>query len=145
MRRRTLIILYALIIVLAGCGKKGPPVYFKRSFNAVVQDLSVSESNGKLTVKGKINYHDKISKEDIAGSRIYLSEFKLKNRPCSGCPIKYQRYFEQGREVIKGDTFLWTLSGIKSNRVYVLKVHLISKEGQPGPPSERVEIITSGK
>lgn len=145
MKKLFFIVLYALIIVFAGCGKKGPPVYNLREFSAFLEDLRAYEEAGKLTLTGKINYPDKKSKEEIAGSRVYLSEYELNERPCSSCPIKYQRYFEQGPSAIKGDSFFWTFSGIKKNKVYILEVRLLNKYKQEGPPSEKVEIITYEK
>ena len=138
-----LIILSCFVLLTVGCGKKAPPRYHVSKFNMMVESLVLEERNGTLILKGKIS--DTRNIEKLKGCRIYLSEYDPEDRPCPKCPIKYQRYYEQGMEVFKGNRFVWRLSGVRPNKVYMFKVRLINRDGALGPSSDMVEILTSNR
>lgn len=134
--------LLGLILIAAGCGKKGPPLLPQKEFDLRVTNLSGKWEKGYFLLRGELagSLRPQEVRALIAGCRVYQGQYPLDDAPCAGCPIEYRHRHDLGPEVITEEGFQCRVPGKIKGQVYFFKVHLVGKEGSPGPPSNRIPV-----
>ena len=115
------------LLITPACGKKARPYLPKKPFTAGIVDLKGKRSGKDIVLEGKISGVSEPAKEkQIAGLRVYMAEYPLKDPPCSDCPIDYKNYEDLGSEVIKGKGFEYRLKETSKDRIYFFRIRIIS-------------------
>jgi len=138
-RTASCLIVLALLVAAAGCGKKGPPFLPGKSFDVQVSALKAQWDGSYFLLSGRISDTEK-AKETVSGCRVYFGRYPLENPPCETCPVEFHGYHGFGPEVIQEDGFFCRVPGKMKGEVYFFKVNLISTEGTLGPASNQVRI-----
>jgi hypothetical protein len=125
-------------LVFVSCGKKGDPFPPTKEIVSRVTGLEGAWSGEDVLLTGRIEEPAKVREGN--GCRLYYAAYPLDRPPCEGCPIEYQGYESFGREAITGDVFSFKMPGIRRGNIYFFEVRLIGPEGNPGPPSNRVQV-----
>ena len=139
LRNASCLVVLALLVVAAGCGKKGPPFLPEKSFHVQVSDLKAEWDGNTFLLSGRLNRPEKAG-ENVSGCRVYFGQYPLEDPPCETCPVEFHGYHGFGPEVIQGDGFFCRVPGKMKGQVYFFKVQLISTEGTLGPASNQVRI-----
>jgi len=146
LRIKTLLGIMALaFLTLFACGKKGPPSLPQEAPSLRVEGLRASWQQGRVVLDGRaVGARGRDIKTTVTGARIYFASYPLEDAPCEGCPITYKDFKEVGAGVITAERFHCEVPGVEKEGLYFLKVHLLGKGGEPGPPSNRVQSRVPG-
>jgi len=87
-KRRITYFLILLVIVMTGCGKKGPPIPPPEEIPPLVVDL-VAERNGQIVTLSWSIPEEKDA-DPLVGYKIYHSKIFLKETDCRDCPVPFQ-------------------------------------------------------
>ncbi|MCP4680990.1 MAG: hypothetical protein GY864_01490 [Desulfobacterales bacterium] len=146
MRKRqwlVFILLWALLLTLATCGKKGPPFLRESNISLRVGQLNAEVKDGVIILKGNIidlSGKDKDTSGDLEG-QVYYAGYSLGNPPCEGCPIQFRPLRGTSEETIKNGNFACRISGKKRRGIHFFKVRLIDGKGAVGPFSDGIKLI----
>ena len=137
-------VILAAVVLMPGCGKKGPPEPPTGSRPPRVRDLGYGVSQNTLTLSWSIPRPDEKAQLPIAGFRIYRAQQSVSERECVNCPILFK---EIGEVPVRGTgsgqtepppiTFTDT---IKSGYRYYYKVHGYSDDKVLSRSSNVIEI-----
>ena len=128
-----------LMMLLPGCGKKGPPFLPEKKLVTKVDRLTGKWEDGKVRLEGYIEGDDK-RRSDVTGCRIYRVWYPVDNPPCEGCPIDMADFRDIKEMEISGDRFTCVIPGVKKKGIWFFEVRLIGSHGAIGPSSERVKV-----
>jgi len=135
----------AAVILMAACGKKGPPLLPDAGFPFRVSPAGVSWSGTAFQLNGGVVKIDKSSGTwEISGCHIYHAYYPPDRPPCEGCPVDYRLFAEAGPETVSGDRFSWRMSGKGEAGVHYFKIRLLGPEGEAGPFSDEAKVMISG-
>jgi hypothetical protein len=128
------------ILVLSGCGKKGPPFLSQRVFDSRVIQLTGEYEEGNVILRGEIvapgDQREQVS--TVMGCRIYYTWYPLENAPCEDCPVQYADHRDVMEEVVDAERFYCRFPEIAKEGIYFFEVRLIDRDGIIGPASNRV-------
>jgi hypothetical protein len=135
-----------LLIAVASCGKKLPPVAPESVAPEPVKDLRVVSREGRLLV-----VFNKPTK-NMDGSRLTdLAGFKVMRRVadekgCKGCPEKFPVVYDIDviypvGAIIEGDRVIYPDKDIEAGVRYEYKVVAYNKDGYEGPESQRIAFL----
>ncbi len=128
------------MMLLPGCGKKGPPFLPEKKLVTKVDRLTGKWENGKVRLEGYIEGDDK-RKSDVTGCRIYRVWYPVDNPPCEGCPIEMSGFKEIKEKVGSDGRFNCEVLDVEKKGIWFFEVRLIGSHGAIGPPSERVKVM----
>jgi hypothetical protein len=130
------LLLFGLVFV--SCGKKGGPFPPSKETVNRVTGLEGTWNGEDVLLTGRIEETAEVREGD--GCRLYYAAYPVDRPPCEGCPVEYQGYESFGQEALTGDVFSFKMPGIRRGNIYFFEVRLIGPEGNPGPPSNRVQV-----
>lgn len=134
-------VIFSLVFYIAGCGKKGDPVYPEVVYPAAVSDLTVSlEGKG---IELSWNAPDKVSKIKLI--KILKSEIRLDNNFCPTCPRNYSLITELSLKdpmISKRDDggFGYRDNRIRKGFLYSYRVLLCTSSSVCSEESSRAEL-----
>ena len=133
-----------LVLAMAGCGVKGPPVPPRSIPPGAVTDLTFILDQDQVTLNWSIPTGKATGSAGLAGFIVFRAASPLADPVCDGCPALFRRIAEIDFEALmagnpdrKTATFQQT---IEKGYQYIFKVMAISKDGQRGPDSNRVVV-----
>ncbi len=147
-RRRIslLSVLIPLLILWAGCGKKGPPVSYDRIVPKMVNDLGASVREGRVILRWSLPREntDGAKLVDLKGFMILRGSFE--GEECKGCPERLIPIAEvdlASREqyVIEADRVFWADNGLWAGRTYRYRVLGFNRRGHFSQESNKVEVL----
>jgi len=131
-----------LVLAMAGCGVKGPPVPPRSIPPAAITDLTFILDEDLMTLNWSIPTGKATGSAGLARFIIYRAVASLADPVCDGCPALFRRIAEVDLQTLmagnpgrKTATFQQT---IEKGYQYIFKVTAVSKDGQRGPDSNRV-------
>jgi hypothetical protein len=136
--RPALVLLLFLGLLSVACGKKGDPFVPAKEAANRVDGLDVGWKGAEVLLTGRIEKPAEMREGE--GFRVYYAVYPLDQPPCEGCPIEFQGYYTFGREAVSGDAFSCKVPEIRRGSVYFFEARVMTPEGTPGPPSNRVSI-----
>lgn len=84
--------LAVLMVVLAACGKKGPPVPLSHIAPPEVEELVLVREGNTATLQWPVPAWKKNDKHALAGFYVYQSKIALSDADdCPDCPMKYEK------------------------------------------------------
>jgi len=125
----------ALVVSLAGCGVKKPPVGPRQPPMQAVTDLAATWNQGMITLTW---LHNDPS-ETVVGYQVYRSQTKIETTPCEECPIIFE---SAGKITVsrQSRTVRFELEA-SIGYFYRFKVKPYQATGAQGPDSNVVELI----
>lgn len=130
------------VLLVAGCGKKGPPRLPDASAPADVKDLAAVLEGDEIVLR----WTAPEAREGAgapAGYQVYRSAEPVGGEPCEGCPILFRRV---ARVPLAGDVsgsqaLVYREPRLSGTR-YSFKVVQYDAQGQLGPDSNIARIVT---
>ena len=136
-------LLVAMVVIMWGCGKKGPPEPPTGSRPPRVRDLSYGLSKNSLKLSWTIPQPDEKAQLPITGFFIYRSEQRVNEEDCPNCPKIFKIIGDVPvRETEPGQTGQLPLTFTETIRPgyrYTYKVHGYSADGIRSQNSNFVE------
>jgi len=127
------------MVLLPGCGKKGPPCLSKVKLSLRVDQLKGEWKNGRVLLKGYVRGENNVISR-VTGCRVYHAWYPMDSPPCEGCPIQMTGFKEINEQVVSGDRFNCEVPGVKKKGIHFFEVRLIGRDGAVGPTSDRVKL-----
>lgn len=144
---KTFLAAILLISLLAGCGKKGPPLPLESNVPAAVSDLRAWPRDGAVflgwTVPTQNVEGSKL--ESLLGFRVFRLDRSL-DSSCPECPANFRSVAEididypQGARIERGKV-LWQDTAVKPRTEYTYFVLPYNFYKSPGPESNRVKVF----
>ena len=127
------LIVLATVIMMWGCGRKGPPEPPTGSRTPSVRDLAYSISNNAIKLSWTIPQPDETAQLPIAGFLIYRSQQPVLEKACPNCPILFKNIGDvpargPGSGQSAGPPIAFTQT-IEPGYRYIYKVHGYSMDG----------------
>jgi len=132
-------LLMGAMLLVPGCGKKGPPFLPKKAFNGRVMNLEGQWRAGSVFLEGRVV--DTEDKGSVQGARVDYGRYPLDEPPCEGCPIEYRWSQRFGPEVMAGTSFNCEVPVDVKEDIYYFKVHLLGPDNAVGPSSNTVRVV----
>ena len=132
----------AWLVLLVGCGKKGPPSLPDTKAPQSVTSLTVSQQGGDIVLKWAVAK----AAEDEAlteGFQVYRSAEPVSEDSCEGCPVLFHRVAKVALDDMATETrtMVYREPLLPATR-YRFKVIPYDAQGGLGPDSNIVRIIT---
>lgn len=147
MRKKGLGIIYTIFIILLllGCGKKGPPIPWDMVVPKRILNLEAKTREGRLLLEwtSPKENTDKSPLTDLAGFRILRSEGILSNGECRGCSEKINIIKEielNVKEDNRGKRISIFINDHEPKKVYIYQVVSVNKRGYLSSPSNPVTV-----
>lgn len=137
------IIMLTAILILSGCGKKGPPVPWETVVPKRIVDLEAISREERLLLEwtSPKENTDKSPLIDLAKFQILRSEGTLIAGDCRGCGEKIKMIYEMkldGKEEMWGKKISVFFEDQEARKVYVYQVVSVNRRGHPSSPSNPV-------
>jgi len=143
MTARVVLVVLATVIMIWGCGKKGPPEPPTGSRTPSVKDLAYIISQNTINLSWTIPQPDETAQLPITGFLIYRSQQSVLEKGCLNCPILFKNIGDvpvrgpgSGQSGGRPITFTET---IEPGYRYIYKVHGYSTDGIRSKTSNFVE------
>ncbi len=137
-----LLMLAMVLLVLVGCGKKGPPVPLGTVVPKRIVDLQASVREGRVLLEWTAPREntDKTPLVDLKEFTVFRSEGSLVDDSCRGCGERKTvvGQLQVTGEEAKGKKFHLLFEGHEPKKVYVYEVVSINRKGHAGSPSNPV-------
>ncbi len=142
-------ILIAVVFVLPGCGKKGPPVPPRQKPVPSVSDLEYSIDGNMLTLTWTIPTEKENLKTAFDGFIVYRYKRPISNSPCKNCPKVFQQVADLPIDITTNikmdassheDKDIEYREEIEKGFVYTYKVVLYTKNGMSSADSNYVDL-----
>jgi hypothetical protein len=135
--------LCAVCLALGACGKKGPPVYPKRTISLRVTDLEGDWQRDFVRLDGSVLVPSgkESMLEDLSGSKVDYARYPLAAPPCEGCPIDYTGHLETEGNPVVGGRYRVSVPLERKEGIYFFEVRLIGGNGGVGAPSNRAKLV----
>jgi fibronectin type 3 domain-containing protein len=142
---KTIIVLVSVIVLLVGCGVKGPPVPWETIVPKRIVDLEAVPREEKVLLEWTIPKEntDKSALTDLAGFSILRSEGDLIGGECKGCGEKPTVVYEMklgAKEEVRGKRVTAVVEDLEPRKVYVYQVVSVNRRKDPSSPSNPVWI-----
>lgn len=135
---------FGLVLAMAGCGVKAPPVPPGSIPPAAITDLTYTLDENLVTLNWSIPTGKAAGSAGLAGFVIYRAATSMDDPICDGCPALFRRIAEVDfEELIAGNPDRKTVTfqqTIEKGYQYIFKVTAFSKDGQRGADSNRVVV-----
>jgi uncharacterized protein len=140
-----LLYVISMMIILAGCAKKGPPVPWETIVPKRITDLAGIPRDGRLFLTWGVPKEntDKSPLTDLAGFKILRSEGVLIGDECKGCNEKAKVIYEMKLDVKKEgkeNRMMAYIDDQEAKKVYVYSVVSSNRRGYSSAPSNPVTI-----
>jgi len=144
MRKKTILVI-SLLMVVAACGKKSPPVPWESIVPTRVVDLQVIPREGRVLLLWRTPKEntDKTPLTDLVSFQILRSEGVLVGEECKGCGGKPKVVYEMKvtpENFLPGKKMSIAFEAQEPKRVYVYQVVSVNKRGYPSSPSNPVTV-----
>jgi hypothetical protein len=126
------------MLLMPGCGKKGPPFLPKKVFDGRVMNLEGQWQANSVLLKGQLVGAE--GRGSVQGARVDYARYPLDEPPCEGCPIEYRGSHRFGSEAVRGNRFNCEVPVDVKEDLYYFKVHLLGPDNTAGPPSNTVRM-----
>ncbi len=142
---KRVILFIAVLTLLGGCGRKGPPVPWDTVVPKRIVDLEALPREGRLLLEwtSPKENTDKSPLTDLATFRIFRSEGTLVGGECKGCGEQAKLVYEMkvdGGEAMRGKKISVFFDDQEPKKVYVYQVVSINRREDPGAPSNPVTV-----
>lgn len=143
-RLATVLAVFILVALLAGCGKKGPPVPPRRYRPPAVSDLDYRLDGRTLTLTWSLpaDAGDKPAAAD--GCIVYQARQPQSDTACPGCPQPFARVadlpVEAKTPARQQPRFMQYAGELDRGFVYTFKVVCYTHDGGPGDGSNLVNV-----
>ena len=139
------IVLLSMIVLLAGCGVKAPPVPLETVVPKRIVDLEAVSREGGVFLEWTVPKEntDKTVLTDLAGFNILRSEGMLVGEECKGCGEKPKVVYEMklaAQEDAKGKKVTVVVEDLDPRKVYVYEVVSVNRRNHFSSPSNPVRI-----
>ena len=137
-------ILIAVVFLLPGCGKKGPPVPPRQKPIPPVSDLKYSIDGNILILTWTIPKEKENLKTVFNGFIVYRYKRPISDSPCKNCPKLFQQVADIPTEITidasgNEDKNIEYREEIEKGFVYTYKVVLYTKNGVSSADSNYVD------
>ena len=144
---RYLLIITAVLLAIAGCGKKGkliPPQTFN---TAPVNNLKVAQKGDNFQISWSIPYHNEEGSAltDLAGFRLFRRTVLPPSEDCETCSDAYQVVKEVDLDYLRdarrlGNNLYVTDAGVIAGTTYQYKVITLMKDGTSSEESNKFRL-----
>ena len=137
--------LHMVVLILAGCGKKGDPMP-PRIKLPIVADLATTSVPEGIILGWSLD----LSTDGIAGFKILRSVTNQGTEACPGCPQGYRPFGEvtlaDGRLRREGTAgFRYTDTDVRKGSFYSYRIAVCNRNGYCGESSNEAGTIHTGK
>jgi predicted small lipoprotein YifL len=137
-------ILIAVVFLLPGCGKKGPPIPPRQKPIPAVSDLKYIIDDDILTLTWTIPREKDRAKTAFNGFIVYRSKRPNSDSTCKNCPKLFQKVSDIPADITTDatgykDKKIEYREEIEKGFVYTYKVVLYTKSGVFGTDSNHVD------
>jgi fibronectin type 3 domain-containing protein len=134
-----------MLMVVAGCAKKGPPVPWESIVPKRIVDLVATPREGRLLLEWTAPKEntDKSPLTDLASFQILRSEGILIGDECRGCGDRTKVVYEMklsSPEEAKKKRMAILFEDQEARKVYIYQVISVNKRGYPSSPSNPVTV-----
>jgi hypothetical protein len=145
MKVMTFLLPMIVILLLGGCGVKGPPVPWQTVVPKRIVDLEAISREERLLLEwtSPKENTDKTPLINLAKFQVLRSEGILIAGECRGCGENPKMVFEMkvdGKEEMWGKKISVFFEDQEARKVYVYQVVSINRRGHPGSPSNPVTV-----
>lgn len=131
------------LVVIVGCGRKGPPVPWETIVPKRIVDLEAMSREGLLLLEWTAPKEntDRSVLTDLAEFKILRSEGTLIAEKCRGCGERLKVVYEMKldkKEEVKDKKISVIFENLEAKRVYVYEVVSVNRRGYPSAPSNPV-------
>jgi fibronectin type 3 domain-containing protein len=145
MKVMTFFLLMFVIVLLGGCGVKGPPVPWETVVPKRIVDLEAIPREERLLLEwtSPKENTDKSPLVDLAKFQVLRSEGTLVAGECRGCGEKPKMIYElkvEGKEKMRGMKVSVFFEDQEARKVYVYQVVSFNRRGHPSAPSNPVTV-----
>jgi predicted small lipoprotein YifL len=144
--KRLILILIAVVFLLPGCGKKGPPLPPQQKPIPAVSDLKYSIDGNMLTLTWTIPKEKEEAQTAFDGFIVYKYKGPISDSVCKNCPKLFQQVSDIPADIPidipgHGNKNLEYLEEIEKGFVYTYKVVLYTKRGAQSRDSNYINFI----
>jgi hypothetical protein len=141
--KKVTILLWIILVIVAGCGKKAPPVPWGSIVPKRIVDLVALPREGRLLLEWTAPKEntDKTPLIDLDGFQILRSGGLLIGDQCRGCGEKPKPVYEMkldGKGEEKGKRLSIFIEDQEPQKVYVYQIVSVNRRGHPSSPSNPV-------
>lgn len=137
----------AILLILLGCGKKGPPVPYDVTVPKSISDLEGVVRDGKVFLRWSMP-HKAVDESEMAELRefqVLREEAPLEGEWCDECPERLERFDvlrmdKMDNFSLVGDRVVYQDKRVSYANVYVYRVISVSARGYESKPSNRTVI-----
>ncbi len=137
-----------MLLLLAGCGKKGPPIPYDVSVPEPISDLEGVVSEGKVFLRWSLppEAPDDSEVVELREFQIMRAEHPLEEEWCEECPERLEPFDllkmdKMENFSLAGDRFVYQDTRISPAHVYVYRVISVTARGYGSDPSNRAVIF----
>jgi len=134
-----IVLLPAIALISAACGKKAPPVPPPPSFTAAVRNVHARVEDGFVVLEGE-TYGKLHDLEMVSGCVVHYARYAPGQKPCQGCPLDYRKVKNVVDVVAGPDGFSGRVPWSVDKGFHYFRVGLLGPGGKSGPPSASVSI-----
>lgn len=88
------LIVLAVLVLLVGCGRKGPPMPPSVVIPPPIRDLKAEIVGYRVQLTWSIPARDGVAMEGIKGFRVFWYRVHRSTPPCPGCPLPFEEIQE---------------------------------------------------
>jgi len=141
--KKVTILLWIILVMVAACGKKAPPVPWESIVPKRIVDLGALPREGRLLLEWTAPKEntDKTPLIDLEGFQVLRSEGLLIGDQCRGCGEKTKPVYEMkldGKGEEKGKKLSIFIEDHEPRKVYVYQIVSVNRKGHPSSPSNPV-------
>ena len=139
-----LVVVAVSLVLIASCGKKGPPFIPGKQVPHRVKELKGEWVKGGVLLSGKVGDEDENNGQgpEVTGCKVYHAWYPLESAPCEGCPIGFKELQTIEGELVKGRRFKCMVSQERKKGIHYFRVGLIGADGEVGPSSNTARVLS---
>jgi len=143
MMKKVTILLWIILVMIGGCGRKGSPVPWESIVPMRIVDLVALPREGRLLLEWTIPKEntDKSPLLDLEECQVLRSEGFLIGDQCTGCGEKPKPFYDMklnGKGEDRGKKVSIFVEDQEPGKVYVYQVVSVNRKGHPSSPSNPV-------
>ncbi len=137
-----LFLLFAIVPILTGCGKKGPPVAPRQAPLPVISDLTAAVENDAVRLWWTLPKSSGQAAAVAAGFFVSRSKTALSVADCEDCPLMFERIADIPlRGELAGEKKWEYQESVEKGYRYIYQVTVYNRDGDEGPNSNPAEFI----